>query len=455
MVTSRKNWTIIGAAGLVMGLAGMANADFQHAYFFGQSSDIATVGAAGFESNDGTYHLTNGGDQSGAMWHNQRQNIVGGFVTTFQFSINPTFINDSPGDGFAFVVQNDADGTAATGGAGSACGYGPNLTSSTGSFSSIHNGIAVEFDTWTCCGEFDGPHVSIQTMNSAGEVDFPDNASLAHAILSDVGPNGIDILDYKPHICTVQYTPPNPGNNIEGRLDVYVDDIFACGVDIDLGFVPLVGGGDGAAFETDDQSSDYGTAWVGFAGGTGLADSVHRLEAWAFNGETGDCLGAYWWLAGNGSGCFIPDGPCGMGQGVTVQGTRPMQYAWHKDGVLITDDEGGRIRGLGTRELTLDPVTGEDAAYYKVVFTNACGSGEFEPYNAAFLYCHSIDFNNDGLFPDTSDIDDFLAVFSGANCPPTAGYLCDPIDFNGDDLYPDTMDIDSLLSVFSGGPCLR
>ncbi len=31
---------------------------------------------------------------------------------------------------------------------------------------------------------------------------------------------------------------------------------------------------------------------------------------------------------------------------------------------------------------------------------------------------------------------------------------CDTIDFNRDGLYPDTLDVDSMLSVFSGGQCL-
>ncbi len=61
-----------------------------------------------------------------------------------------------------------------------------------------------------------------------------------------------------------------------------------------------------------------------------------------------------------------------------------------------------------------------------------------------------LDFNNDGLFPDTMDIDDFLAVFSGSPCPTAA---CDAIDFNGDGLFPDTADIDDFLIAFSGGPC--
>ncbi len=66
--------------------------------------------------------------------------------------------------------------------------------------------------------------------------------------------------------------------------------------------------------------------------------------------------------------------------------------------------------------------------------------------------CDSIDFNNDGLYPDTADIDDFLSVFSGGPCSNDPN--CLDIDFNNDGLFPDTTDIDSLLSVFSGGPCL-
>ncbi|HEX2838415.1 MAG TPA: hypothetical protein VHN77_09840 [Phycisphaerales bacterium] len=65
--------------------------------------------------------------------------------------------------------------------------------------------------------------------------------------------------------------------------------------------------------------------------------------------------------------------------------------------------------------------------------------------------CDAIDYNGDGLFPDTADIDDFLSVFSGGVC--STG-TCGDIDFNNDGLFPDTLDIDSLLSVFSGGACL-
>jgi len=64
--------------------------------------------------------------------------------------------------------------------------------------------------------------------------------------------------------------------------------------------------------------------------------------------------------------------------------------------------------------------------------------------------CDTIDFNRDGLLPDTADLSAFIRVFSGGSCPTAT---CGDIDFNNDGLYPDTSDIDTLLRVFSGGPC--
>ncbi len=82
---------------------------------------------------------------------------------------------------------------------------------------------------------------------------------------------------------------------------------------------------------------------------------------------------------------------------------------------------------------------------YRITLTGAC-------FPSSGPACDSIDFNNDGLFPDTQDIDDFLTVFSGGPC--TNDPNCGDIDYNNDGLFPDTLDIEALLSVFSGGPCL-
>lgn len=74
-----------------------------------------------------------------------------------------------------------------------------------------------------------------------------------------------------------------------------------------------------------------------------------------------------------------------------------------------------------------------------------------ETFGNDILVCDSVDFNKDGYYPDSLDIDDFMSVFSGGPCSTNN---CGDTDFNNDGLFPDTTDIDSLLSVFSGGPCI-
>jgi len=70
--------------------------------------------------------------------------------------------------------------------------------------------------------------------------------------------------------------------------------------------------------------------------------------------------------------------------------------------------------------------------------------------------CDTIDFNQDGLFPDNFDLVDFLSVFAGGNCTgqPTGAPPCNAdIDFNNDGLFPDNEDIFSFFRVFGGGDC--
>jgi cytochrome c peroxidase len=69
--------------------------------------------------------------------------------------------------------------------------------------------------------------------------------------------------------------------------------------------------------------------------------------------------------------------------------------------------------------------------------------------------CDSIDFNNDGVFPDTLDAASLLAVYGGAPCPdePPLGNGCNDTDFNNDGVFPDGADIEAFLRVFAGGTC--
>ncbi len=137
---------------------------------------------------------------------------------------------------------------------------------------------------------------------------------------------------------------------------------------------------------------------------------------------------------------------------VTADG-ESLFYHWQRNGTDLPTDP--RITGADAASLTITGATPADAGDYTCTVTGACGA----PITSAPAtltvsggpFCDTIDFNGDGLYPDTADIDDFLSVFSGGGC--STG-TCGDTDFNNDGLFPDTLDIDSLLSVFSGGPCL-
>jgi hypothetical protein len=64
--------------------------------------------------------------------------------------------------------------------------------------------------------------------------------------------------------------------------------------------------------------------------------------------------------------------------------------------------------------------------------------------------CDSIDFNGDGLFPDDTDLIDFLVVLAGGPCSTNT---CNDIDFNNDGLFPDDTDLIAFLRVLAGGNC--
>lgn len=63
--------------------------------------------------------------------------------------------------------------------------------------------------------------------------------------------------------------------------------------------------------------------------------------------------------------------------------------------------------------------------------------------------CNDIDFNNNGVFPEDSDVIDFFAVLAGAECGE-----CDEIDFNNNGIFPEDADVMAFFSVLAGGPCL-
>jgi hypothetical protein len=79
-----------------------------------------------------------------------------------------------------------------------------------------------------------------------------------------------------------------------------------------------------------------------------------------------------------------------------------------------------------------------------------------EAYNVALFVgnitpiagCDTIDFNNNGVFPEDQDVIDFFDVLAGGTCVP-----CNDIDFNNNGVFPEDQDVIDFFNVLAGAEC--
>jgi hypothetical protein len=116
---------------------------------------------------------------------------------------------------------------------------------------------------------------------------------------------------------------------------------------------------------------------------------------------------------------------------------------------------------LSLNSTSSSPTIGSSRPFW-IVFAYSSAAGEHDAAAQWVLNnlvnpgggCDAIDFNGDGLFPDSADLDDFVAVLAGGPAACSTG-TCNDIDFNNDGLFPDSTDLDAFLSRLSGGACVR
>jgi uncharacterized repeat protein (TIGR01451 family) len=209
-----------------------------------------------------------------------------------------------------------------------------------------------------------------------------------------------------------------------------------------------------------------GTDWV-VRNGTVVASTDQAMvagstELW----DDATLPGTFFLMAGNGRGDYVVGGTTNA-----IDTRANAVIAWNGQQVLLRENDPVDVNNNGVFDDQLyigafldDRVVMNDQELFAVVRLRsfaaaACNGPDVDagvalvrvPLPVVGTQCDGIDFNNDGLFPDTLDIDDFLSVFTGGAC--STG-TCGDIDFNNDTLFPDTLDIDSFLSVFAGGACL-
>jgi hypothetical protein len=69
-------------------------------------------------------------------------------------------------------------------------------------------------------------------------------------------------------------------------------------------------------------------------------------------------------------------------------------------------------------------------------------------YTAPGAGCDSIDFNNNGVFPEDQDAIDLFDVLAGGECA-----ACNDIDFNNNGVFPEDQDVVDFFNVLAGGAC--
>jgi hypothetical protein len=110
---------------------------------------------------------------------------------------------------------------------------------------------------------------------------------------------------------------------------------------------------------------------------------------------------------------------------------------------------------------TFDPISLPAGSYRLEIINNAGNSpaAAFDAFSrtitttiqVAGAACDSIDFNQNGIFPEDQDIVDLFNVLAGGPC--SAGNSCGDIDFNNNQVFPEDQDVIDYFTVLAGGQC--
>ncbi len=147
----------------------------------------------------------------------------------------------------------------------------------------------------------------------------------------------------------------------DGNLDIVTANVDAFNATV------LFGLGDGSFGAP--QTHVVGIPYLVFAGdfaGRGRPDAVF-VNVNSFTGLTTLLNGALT--------ATVPDASAVVGEAATLSvragGFGPLSYLWRKDGMPLSD--GGPVFGSLTANLTIDPVSFDDAASYDVLVSDDCG----------------------------------------------------------------------------------
>ncbi len=238
--------------------------------------------------------------QRGSVYYDQAIDLSddASFRSAFSFQISG---GSGGGDGFAFVIQNDARGATALGDIGGYFGY-----------EGVTNSVAVEFDTYQNLWDVNNNHVSI----IEGSVTNP---------LRTSNPN-FDLNNGSQYYAWVEY------NGDSDVLAVYLSDTST---------KPAL-----ALLKTtvDLESTVGNAAFFGFSAGTGRITNSHKMLSWQLDQQ-------------------VPPQDPPTEQGDTVIGVdvvssglaQPTAIDWLPDGSMLIAEKGGVVKTFSGGTLSSTP----------------------------------------------------------------------------------------------------
>ena len=225
---------------------------------FNATTGLALLGNA--TANAGALRLTaSSSNQTGWFWRTAQMPVIAGFDTTFTFRITPPTAG-TKAEGMAFVIHDDPNGTATTGGTIWGMGYGTGANSSVG----IRNSIAIEYDTYmdvAPISDTSANEVTIHTRGATGNHEY-EQYSIARGTPATVLANG------QVHSLRIRYVP--------GTIEVFVD---GSATPLFTRAFNLVTGGqylNNAAAPGTNLAN--GVAWLGFCATTGNGTLTELCE---------------------------------------------------------------------------------------------------------------------------------------------------------------------------------
>jgi Legume lectin domain len=242
-----------------------------------------------------------------------KQPVAGGFTTWFEFQLHNPANCCTPGDGFAFIIQNNATTDASYGASGygfRALGAGNGDLGGGMGYAGISNNLAVEFDVLQDPWDPNSDHIAVQTCgpNTNTPVHLPGDYTIGNNpdVTSCLYNNAIYTVpqnnpiggtcgdgscsDGIIHSAVIGYTPPSATQ--PGTLQIWYDPTYVKGTHTPMS-PPAISVPYNIVYDAENNPLGLnldplngGSAWVGFTASQPDDGWAQDILAWEFTNHS-------------------------------------------------------------------------------------------------------------------------------------------------------------------------